>query len=114
MSACSHSSPLWLTLTVFTWGEYDSEHFTDTLEWRLCRSYALGVELFQGSLWESWNVFVSELARLFKAFAISSALESIALRAATLMPILLLQVESQRSHHMPGKAIEHLVTGRPE
>ncbi len=41
--------------------------------------------------------FVSELARLFKAFAIGSALESIALKAATVMPILLLQKPSRNS-----------------
>ena len=35
--------------------------------------------------------FPSELARLFKAFATGSALESIAMKVATLMPILLLQ-----------------------
>ena len=36
-------------------------------------------------------MFTSELARLYKSFATCSALESIALKAATLMPILLLQ-----------------------
>ena len=41
--------------------------------------------------------FVSELARLFKAFATGSALESIALKAATVLPILLLQKPSRNS-----------------
>ena len=41
--------------------------------------------------------FVAELARLFDAFASHSALESIALRAATVLPILLLQKPSSTS-----------------
>ena len=41
--------------------------------------------------------FMSELARLFKAFSESSALESVALRAATIMPILLLQKPGKKS-----------------
>lgn len=41
--------------------------------------------------------FVSELARFFKAIATGSALESIALKAATLLPILLLQKLTQKS-----------------
>jgi len=48
-------------------------------------------------------LLVSELARLFKAFATSSALESIALKAATLMPILLLQKPARKS-----KAKDHI------
>ena len=40
---------------------------------------------------------MSELARLFKAFAESSALESVALRAVTIMPILLLQKPAKKS-----------------
>ena len=38
--------------------------------------------------------FVSELARLYKSFATGSAMESIALKAATVLPILLLQKPS--------------------
>ena len=49
------------------------------------------------------SFFVSELARLFKAFATSSALESVALKAATLMPILLLQKPARKS-----KAKDHI------
>ena len=41
------------------------------------------------------KLFVSEMARLYLAFASSSGLESIALKAACLMPGLLLQ----NSHH---------------
>ena len=41
--------------------------------------------------------FVSELARLFKSFAEGSALESVALKACTLMPILLLQKPARKS-----------------
>ena len=41
------------------------------------------------------NAFVSELARLFQAYAEGSALESIALKAVTVMSALLLQ----KKHH---------------
>ncbi len=41
--------------------------------------------------------FVCEIARLFKAFASGSALESVALKAATVLPILLLQKPSRNS-----------------
>jgi len=43
------------------------------------------------------NRFVQELARLFQSFADGSALEGIALKAAMLMPILLLQKTSFKS-----------------
>ena len=43
------------------------------------------------------KAFVQELARLFRAFADSSALESVAMRAAMVMPVLLIQKPHQRS-----------------
>ena len=48
--------------------------------------------------------FVSELARLYKAFASKSAVEGIALKAAIVLPILVLQKPSAKS-----KAKEHSV-----
>ena len=38
--------------SVFTWGEYDSECFTDSI----CRSRALEDELLQDPLWKYWEV----------------------------------------------------------
>ena len=48
------------------------------------------------------KAFVSELASLYRAFATSSAMESIAMKAAIVLPILLLQKPSRKS-----KAKEH-------
>ena len=55
------------------------------------------MNLFKVPYGKAGKSFISELARLFKAFATSSALESVALRAATLMPILLLQKPARKS-----------------
>lgn len=55
------------------------------------------MNLFMVPYGKAVKSFVSELARLFKAFATASALESIALKAATLMPILLLQKPVSKS-----------------
>ena len=43
------------------------------------------------------KAFVSELARLFRSFAEGTALESVALKAAMVMPHLLLQKPSRKS-----------------
>ena len=61
------------------------------------------LNLFKVPYGKAGKSFVSELARLFKAFATSSALESIALKAATLLPVLLLQKPSHKS-----KAKDHI------
>ena len=85
---------------MFTWGEYDSECHTDTLNAAYAKAMHWKVNSFKVPFGQ---VGLSELARLFKAFATSSALESIALKAATLMPILLLQEPARKS-----KAKDHI------
>ena len=59
--------------------------------------------------------FVSELSRLFQAFGIASTLESIVLKAATVLPMLLLQ-KPYRGHLneslMEGRAIQHRLPKR--
>ena len=82
---------------VFTWGEQDSTQFTDTLNAAYAEAVHWKMNLFKFPYGKAGRSFVSELARLFKAFATSSALESVALRAATLMPILLLQKPARKS-----------------
>ena len=81
---------------MFTWGEYDSEHFTDTLNAAYAEAVHWKMNLFKVPYGKAGKSFVSELARLFKAFATGSALEPIALKAATLMPILLLQKPARK------------------
>jgi hypothetical protein len=46
---------------------------------------------------KSGKEFVRELSRLFSAFASASSMESIALKATVVMPILLLQKPHRRS-----------------
>ena len=82
---------------VFTWGEYDAEQFTESLNAAYAEAVHWKINLFKVPYGKAGKSFVSELARLFKAFATSSALESIALKAATLIPILLLQKPAHNS-----------------
>ena len=76
---------------VFTWGEYDAKHFIDTLNNAYNKAVYWKMNLFKVPYGKAGMSFVSELARLFKAFVTGSDLESIALKAVTLIPILLLE-----------------------
>ena len=86
-----HSLPC-IVDPVFSWGEHKATQFIALLN----TTYAEAIywKIPYGAIGKS---FMSELARLFKAFAESSALESVALRAATIMPILLLQKLAKKS-----------------
>ncbi len=74
----------------FLWGEKDGETFShslhqcysETVHWRRIYSTYLG---------RAGKLFTCEMTRLFRAYADTSALESTALRAAMVMPALLLQ-----------------------
>ena len=82
---------------VFTWGECDSVYFVNKLNAAYKEAVHWRPNLFKVPYGKAGKSFVSELARLFKAFATGSALESIALKAATLLPLLLLQKPARRS-----------------
>ena len=82
---------------VFTWGEHDSEQFIDILNSAYVEAVHWKLNLFKVPYGKAGKSFISELARLFKAFGTGSALESIALKAATLIPILLLQKPARNS-----------------
>ena len=59
------------------------------------------------------KLFVSEMARLFRAYGEGSALESIALKAAMIMPALLLQkpyIKGTRACHL-STALTNLMEG---
>ena len=92
-----------VTQQPFTWGNLTGPEFTNLLDtiyeevvhWRRnCFSVPLG---------KAGREFVSELSRLYQAYGQASALESVALKAATVLPILLLQKPCKRS-----KAKEHI------
>ena len=81
----------------FRWGDQDGETFAcsinhcyeEILYWR--RNF------FKVPLGKARKTFVQELSRLFRAYADALALESVALKAAMVMPALLLQKPHSRS-----------------
>ena len=80
-----------LSLLNWCWDEYDSERFINILNAVYAEAMHWKMNFFKVPHGNVGKSFASELARLFKAFATGSALESIAMKVATLMPILLLQ-----------------------
>ena len=77
---------------VFTRSSHNSESFTADL------NAAYGEAVYWKMSGKARKSFVFELTLLlYKAFATGSSLESIALKAATVMPILLLQKPTQNS-----------------
>ena len=87
----------------FIWGDVPGETFThsvtccydEVVHWRKF--------LFKIPLAKCGRAFVIEQTRLFRAYATGSALECVALKAAMIMPILLLQrpyVKSKDSDHV--------------
>ena len=90
------TGPPWATPT-FTWGDVDAEPFTQ----RLDHAYSVVVHwrrnVFTVPSGKAGTGFVSELSRLFLAYAEGSALESIALKAAMTMCALLLQKPNRTS-----------------
>ncbi len=82
---------------VFTWGEHDATLFIESLTTTYLEAIHWKINLFKIPYGGVGKLFVTELARLFKAFAEASALEAVALKAATIMPILLLQKPAKKS-----------------
>ena len=86
-----------LATPVFTRGSVDAQTFTSSLLGIYDEVMGWRKNCFKIPQGKIGTKFVAELTRLFDAFASRSALESIALRAATVMPILLLQKPSSTS-----------------
>ena len=88
----------------FRWGDVDGKAFADTIN----RCYEVIVHwrrnLFKVPSGKAGKAFVQELARMFRAYADASALESIAMKAAMVMPALLLQ-----KPHPKSKAKDHVL-----
>ena len=79
----------------FIWGELESTSFTKSLESAYKETVHWRKNSFRIPQGKAGKSFIYELARLFQAFTTGSALESVALKAATVLPLLLLQ----KSHH---------------
>ena len=81
----------------FMWGDVPGESFVhsvtccydEVVHWRKA--------LFKSPLAKCGRAFVTEQARLFRAYATGSAFESVALKAAMIMPVLLLQQPHAKS-----------------
>ncbi len=89
---------------VFTWGTHDANDFSTILEAAYTEVIHWRKNSFTIPFGNAGKEFVTELAKLYSAFASASALESIALKAATTLPILLLQKPQKAS-----KAKEHII-----
>ena len=63
----------------------------------MTKLYIVGENLFKVSSGKAGTVFVRELSRIFRAYAEHSALESVAMKPAMVMPALLLQKPHPRS-----------------
>ena len=79
----------------FNWGAFDSSEFAGQLDTAFNEMVQWRKNCFRIPQGSAGKAFTSELARLFHAFATGSALESMALKAATVMPVLLLQKSNQ-------------------
>ena len=77
--------------TRFVWGEHSSAEFVKLIEDAYCETIHWRKNYFPVPLGSPGKAFVSELARLFRAYTENSALEIIALEAVSVAYVLLLQ-----------------------
>ena len=82
---------------IFTWGDLDAETFTQRLNLAYSTVIHWRRNIFAIPTGNAGTAFVRELSRLFRAYATGSALESVALRAAMTICVLLLQKPSRLS-----------------
>ena len=96
---CTSALPTFVPMAgpMFTWGVLDSSKLMELLDTAYCETVHWRLNCFKVPQGSAGKAFVNELARLFHAFATGSALESVALKAATVLPLLLLQKPHQKS-----------------
>ena len=87
----------------FSWGEVDGMVFCRALNRIYDETTHWNRNLFKVPSGKAGTAFVRELSHMFRAFADSSALESVAMKAVMVMPALLLQKPHPRS-----KARDHV------
>ena len=91
-----------MSMPVFSWGIHNADDFSHALEATYSEVVHWRINSFKVPTGKVGKELVHELSRLFSAFASASSMESIALRAAIVLPILLLQ-----KPHRKSKAKEH-------
>ena len=82
---------------VSLWGSIDANDFSQVLECTHREVVHWRLNSFKVPAGKSGKEFVRKLSRLYSAFASASSMESIALKATVVMPILLLQKPQQKS-----------------
>ncbi len=86
----------------FMWGEKDAEPVISDISSAYSEVMGWKKHLFPIPMGKAGSSFISELAGLYRAYAEMSSLECIALKAAAIIPTLLLkttrQVETQGTH----------------
>ena len=88
INAVSLPSPVPMTVPMFTWGDFDSATFIHSIDAAYAKVVHWRKNTFTVPYGNAGKRFVSELSRLFRAYADSSALECVAMRAITVMSIL--------------------------
>ena len=81
----------------FTWGNLSGPEFDKLLDATYDEVVHWRHNCFSVPFGKAGRDFVSELSRLYLAYGSASTLEAVALKAATVLPILLLQKPSKRS-----------------
>ena len=81
----------------FTWGNLSSPEFDKLLDTTYDEVVHWRRNCFSVPFGKAGRDFVSELSRLYLVYGSASTLEAVALKAATVLPILLLQKPSKRS-----------------
>ena len=89
--------PQLLASSTFKWGEHDSSSYSTSLSSAYQEVVHWRRNIFRVPQGKGGKLFVSELARLFRAYAEESALEPIALRAVTVISVLALQKPSRKA-----------------
>ena len=87
----------------FMWGSHNGSLFSDKIKATFEEVIHWHRNIFQVPSGSTGKTFVAELAHLFQAYADNSSLETIALKATTIMPILLLQ-----KPHSKSKVKDHI------
>ena len=77
-----------LVVQVFLWGNHSAADFANILEATYSEVVHWRRNCFAVPFGKAGREFVDELSKLYLSFASASALESIALKAATVLPIL--------------------------
>ena len=96
--------PFWSSEPTFSWGDMDGETFSCALNGIYDETVHWKRNLFKVPSGKAGTAFVRELSQMFRAYADRSALESVAMTAAMVMPALLLQ-----KPHPWSKAKDHVI-----